>query len=168
MLEKGLWAEPAGAYAILALLALALLGAAMTPGGLRNRARRGRRMLAGAVLFGAALSLLWPQLRKRSAFDAAVIADQRTVMGDWTHGIDTLTMEEGGAYRCRGVQCTGVGSRGTWSFGTDGALTLRWSDGHEVPWRVVTYHGRHRLALLPLPDDRDSWTGRLLYQRVRE
>ena len=60
MLHDGLWADPRGDYAILALLALGILGAAMAPGGLRDRPRRTRRLLAAAALVGAALSLLWP------------------------------------------------------------------------------------------------------------
>ena len=62
MIEPRLWAEPGGAYAILALLVLGALGAMMAPGGWRDRSRLTRRLVAASVLVGAALSLLWPQI----------------------------------------------------------------------------------------------------------
>lgn len=55
MTWNGLWADPRGAYAILALLAFAMLGATMAPGGLRDWPRRSSRIVAGAVRVGALL-----------------------------------------------------------------------------------------------------------------
>jgi len=167
MLGRGLWAEPRGAYAILVLLVLAVLGAALAPGGLRNRARRSRRLLAGAVLVGAALSLLWPQLERGSALDIQPgTPGDSGVTGLWADGGDTLAFDAAGSYRCRGAFCLGVGHEGTWRLERDGSLVARWSDGHEVPWRVVTYHGRPRLALLPLSSDGSGYEGRLVFRRV--
>ncbi len=168
-MERPLWAEPRGAYAILLLLVLAVLGAALAPGGLRDRSRNGKRIFAGAVLVGAALSLLWPQLRARPALSAdPAVPSAATVIGAWVDGADTLAIADGGTYQCRGERCLGVGTRGTWTLAREGDLVMRWSDGHEVPWRVVTFHGRHRLALLPLPPGEQGWVGRLVFQRVGE
>lgn len=169
MLERGLWAEPGGAYAIIALLVLALFGAAISPGGLRNRARLSTRLIGAAVLVGAAMSLLWPQLRSGAAFTVEpTVPAPFAVVGVWVDGTDTVHFDSLGSYRCSGDNCTGMGTKGTWTLGRDGALVARWNDGHEVPWRVVTYNGHHRLALLPLPPEGNGWEGRLLYRRVDE
>ena len=167
MLHDGLWADPRGAYAILALLTLALLGAAIAPGGLLNRARRTRRLIAAAVLVGAALSLLWPQLRRPHALvDNPVVLSAAQLAGAWVDGADTLELRADGAYLCRGQLCTGFGDRGDWSRAADGSLIVRWRDGHQVPWRVVTYHGRYRLGLMPSRDAGASWEGRLSFEKV--
>ena len=169
MVDRGLWAEPRGAYAILALLALAILGATMAPGGLRDRTRLSTRIVGGTVLLGAALSLLWPQLRHRPALTVdPSVPPPAAVVGAWADGTDTLRFDAGGSYTCAGERCTGVGPGGTWTLAANGALLVRWRDGHDVPWRVVTYHGRHRLALLPLPADGKDYEGRLFFHRVGE
>jgi hypothetical protein len=121
------------------------------------------------VLFGAALSLLWPQLRRSPALAVdASIPPASAVIGSWADGADTLRFDAAGTYACAGERCTGVGLGGTWALAPDGALMVRWRDGHDVPWRVVTYHGRHRLALLPLPPEAKDYEGRLVFQRVGE
>jgi hypothetical protein len=162
-----MWADPRGAYAILALLVLAILGATLAPRGLRDRRRSTRRLVAAAVLFGAALSLLWPQLtRPRALEDHPPLPDLAWMYGTWRDGADTLELSSDGAYRCRAGGCTGFGARGKWERHEDGVLIARWSDGHEVPWRIVRYNGRYRLALLPARDAGATWEGRLAFERV--
>ncbi len=164
---NSLWADPRGAYAILGLLALGILGASMAPGGLRDGPRRSRRLIAAAVLVGAALSLLWPHFTRGRALDAnPVSAPSTQLAGAWLDGIDTLRLGSDGRYTCNGPRCTGFGARGTWSTGDGASLTARWSDGHVVTWRVVTYNGRYRLALLPEGDVAAAWEGRLYFERV--
>ena len=162
-----MWADPQGAYAILGLLLLGIIGAAIAPGGLRDRPRRTRRLIAAAVLVGAALSLLWPQLMRRGALVVDPVAlSALQLAGSWADGGDTLELHADGAYLCRGTRCTGFGSKGTWTREADGSLTARWSDGHQVPWRVVTYHGRYRLGLVPARDAGASWEGHLSFEKV--
>ena len=131
-----MWADPQGAYAILGLLLLGIIGAAIAPGGLRDRPRRTRPL------------------------------SELQLAGSWADGGDTLELHADGAYLCRGTRCTGFGSKGTWTREADGSLTARWSDGHQVPWRVVTYHGRYRLGLVPARDAGASWEGHLSFEKV--
>ena len=167
MLHDGLWADPRGAYAILALLTLAVLGAAITPGGLLNRARRTRRLIAAAVLVGAALSLLWPQLsRSHALVDNPVVLSAAQLAGAWVDGADTLELRADGAYLCRGQHCMGFGDRGSWSRTGDGSLIARWSDGHQVPWRVAMYRGRYRLGLMPAHGAGASWEAHLSFVKL--
>lgn len=169
MTMNALWADPRGAYAILALLALAVLGAAIAPGGLFARRRRASRIVAAAVLVGAALSLVWPQLTRGRALDAnPASAATLALAGTWRDGSDTLVLLSDGAYGCAGVRCTGFGARGTWRRGGDALLVARWSDGREVPWNIVTYRGRYRLALLPERGGDTAWEGRLFYERLAQ
>ena len=165
----GLWADPQGAYAILALLVLAVLGAAIAPGGLRAHSRRTRRLIAATVLVGAALSLLWPQLTRRPALvENPAMLSATELAGMWIDGADTLELRADGGYICRGARCTGVGDKGTWTREPDGSLTARWSDGHQVVWRVVTYRGRYRLGLLPARSAGASWEGRLSFEKTQQ
>ena len=167
MIQQGPWAEPRGAYAILALLALGALGATMTPGGWRNRSRRSRRVIAVAVLLGAALSLLWPQFTRERALDLNPgLPNMTQITGTWRDGRDTLVLLRDGTYACRSAQCTGFGSAGTWSGATNGSLVARSRDGKEVRWHIVTYHGRYRLAMLPDRDAGATWEGQLSFERI--
>jgi hypothetical protein len=167
MSHPSLWADPSGAYAILALLVLAVLGATLAPGGLRNRHRTSRRLIAGAVLVGAALSLLWPQLTRRRALEEQPpVPKLSQLAGTWRDGTDTLELRSDGLYRCRGAACTGFGANGTWTHDSTGVLIARWSDGHTVPWRIVRYNGRYRLALLPSRDAGATWDPRLAFERI--
>ncbi|MEO8620882.1 MAG: hypothetical protein ABI625_07445 [bacterium] len=162
-----MWADPRGAYAILALLVLAVVGASLAPGGLRNRPRTSRRLIAGAVLVGAALSLLWPQLATRRALEEPPPSlTLSEFAGTWRDGTDTLVLGSDGVYQCRGMSCTGFGASGTWTRDSTGALVARWSDGHTVPWRIVRYHGRLRLGLRPALDAGASWEPRLAFERI--
>jgi hypothetical protein len=166
MIQSRLWADPRGAYAILALLSLAVLGAAIAPGGLRRRRGRGTRVLAATLLLGVSLALLWPQLVTRPALDVhPVVPSVAQLAGTWSDGPDTLALRADGAYTCRGARCTGFGNQGTWTRESDGSLVARWSDGHSVPWSVVMYHGRYRLALLST-DASTSWEGRLMFEKA--
>ena len=161
------WADPQGAYAILALLALAVLGAAIAPGGLRNRARGRRRIVAAAVLAGASLSLVWPQLTRPRALDEHPLVDRvETIAGTWRDGTDTLVLAADGMYTCRGARCAGFGMQGTWAIGTNGALTARSSDGLTVSWRVVKYNGRFRLGIFPSEGTGAAWESRLFFERI--
>lgn len=167
MTERTLWAEPAGAYAILALLALGAFGATLAPGGWRNRPRRARRLVAVATLLGAALSLLWPQITNHGplVLDAQA-SDVAHVAGTWRDGADTLLLARDGTYTCRGTGCTGFGAAGTWGRAPDGSMIAHWRDGHTVPWRVVLYRGRYRLALLPEPNSGATWERQLSFERI--
>jgi hypothetical protein len=161
------WFDPSGAYAILALLMLGIIGATMAPGGLRDKPRRATRIVAGAVLVGAALSLLWPQIITRPALEAdPVVPAAAQLAGLWLDGPDSLELRSDGAYACRGTWCTGFGAKGQWSREADGTLIARWSDGHSVPWRVVLYRGRYRLGLMPAPAAGARWEGRLSFEKV--
>jgi hypothetical protein len=163
----GLWADPRGAYAILALLLLGVLGAAIAPGGLRDKSRRTRRLIAAAVLLGAALTLLWPQFVARPALDVnPVMPALAQLAGPWSDGPDTLQLRADGTYTCHGVRCTGVGAQGSWTREVDGSLISRSSDGHSVPWRVVLYRGRYRLALVPPVGSGATWEGRLMFEKA--
>ncbi|MEO8333422.1 MAG: hypothetical protein ABI664_00520 [bacterium] len=167
MLETRLWADPRGAYAILALLSLALVGAAIAPGGLRRRRGRGTRVLAATLLVGASLALVWPRLMARPALDVhPVVPGVAQLAGTWSDGPDTLDLRANGDYRCQGVRCTGFGRVGTWTRQPDGTLIAQWSDGHRVPWNLVMYHGRYRLALLPPTGEEPSWEGRLMFEKA--
>lgn len=162
-----MWADPRGAYAILALLLLGILGAAMAPGGLRDKPRRTTRILAAAVLVGAALSLLWPRFVRRPALDVSpVVPAVAQLAGAWTDGPDTLELRADGSYSCRGARCTGFGDKGSWTREPGGSLIARWSDGHSVPWRIVMYHGRYRLGLMPAKDGGATWEGRLSFEKA--
>lgn len=162
-----MWFDPRGAYAILALLMLGVIGATMAPGGLRDRPRRTTRIVAGAVLVGAALSLLWPQIVQRPVLEAdPVVPEAAQLAGLWLDGPDTLELRSDGAYACRGARCTGFGAKGRWTREADGSLSAHWSDGHSVPWRVVLYHGRYRLGLMPATGVGATWEGRLLFEKV--
>ncbi|MEP7001526.1 MAG: hypothetical protein ABI969_13660 [bacterium] len=162
-----LWADPRGAYAVLALLALALIGATMAPGGLRSRRRGSRRIIATAVLIGVALSLLWPQYTRRRALEEQPpVPNLSQLAGTWRDGTDTLELRSDGLYRCRGTACTGFGAHGTWTHDATGALVARWGDGHTVAWRIVRYNGRYRLGLLPARDAGATWEPRLVFERV--
>ncbi|MES2179586.1 MAG: hypothetical protein V4550_17130 [Gemmatimonadota bacterium] len=161
------WAEPQGAYAILALLSLGVLGATLAPGGWRDRRRRAARIVASSVLVGVALSLVWPRLTVPAVaeLDASTLPAER-IAGVWRDGVDTLRLAQQGTFECRGVKCSGFGARGTWSRESDGTLLVRWSDGHTVPWRIVEYHGRLRLGLKPPPHAGAAWEGHLSFERV--
>ena len=160
-----MWADPGGGYAILILLVLGVLGAALAPGGLRNRQRAPQRIVAAALLIGAALTLLWPSLSARMTSRAAT-AGTTSVAGIWVYGVDTLSMDARGTYVCRGAGCVGFGPRGTWHLGDDGRLVARWNDGHEVSWSVVRYNGRDRLGLTPAPGAGATWESGLTFMRV--
>ncbi|MEP6732945.1 MAG: hypothetical protein ABJE10_20045 [bacterium] len=167
MIQTRLWADPHGAYAIMALLVLAVLGAAIAPGGLRDRPRRMRRVVAAALLAGAALSLMWPQLvRKPALVVNPIVPSVAQLSGRWIDGADTLELRTDGAYACGGLKCTGFGAKGSWTREVDGSLIAHWSDGHSVPWRVVLYHDRYRLALAPSKDDGATWEGRLSFEKM--
>ena len=165
MIQSRLWADPRGAYAILALLSLAVLGAAIAPGGLRRRRGRRTRVAAAALLAATSLALLWPQLADRPVLDVhPVVPSVAELSGRWSDGPDTLDLRADGAYTCRGTRCTGFGPQGTWTRGDSGSVVARWTDGHTVPWSVVMYRGRYRLALLPT-DANASWEGRLMFEK---
>ena len=161
-----MWADPGGGYAILILLVLGVLGAALAPGGLRNRQRAPQRIVAGALLVGAALTLLWPSLRARLLGKRGETRGTASVAGVWTFGVDTLSLDPHGAYVCRGAACAGFGQRGTWRMGDDGRLVARWSDGHEVSWSFARYNGRDRLGLTPTPGAGATWESGLTFMRV--
>jgi hypothetical protein len=163
----GLWADPHGAYAILALLVLGILGAAIAPGGLRDKPRRTTRIIAAALLLGAALSLLWPQFVTRPVLDVnPAMPAVAQLAGTWNDGPDTLQLRTDGTYSCRGVRCTGFGAQGTWTRDAGGSLVARTNDGHSVPWRVVMYRGRYRLALMPSGTSGATWEGRLTFEKA--
>ena len=159
-----MWADPGGGYAILLLLLLGVLGATLAPGGLRNRQRAPQRLLAAALLVGAALTLLWPSVRDRVLRGRATPRAETPVAGLWTYDVDTLSIDASGSYACRGTACAGFGQRGTWRRGDDGRLLVRWVDGHEVSWRVVRYNGHDRLGLTPAAGA--TWDSGLTFTRV--
>ena len=158
-----MWAEPGGGYAILLLLLLGAVGATMAPGGLRNRKRAPQRLLAAALLVGAASTLLWPSLRDRLA-SRRTATHAATPVGIWIYGVDTLSVDANGSYACGGQACAGFSQRGTWRLGNDGRLLVRWADGHEVSWRVVRYNGHERLGLTPSAGA--TWDSGLSFMRV--
>jgi hypothetical protein len=160
-----MWADPGGGYAILLLLVLGVLGAALAPGGLRDRQRAPQRIIAAALLVGLALTLVWPSLRARLAKRRAVSPGSR-VAGLWVDGVDTLSLDPNGSYTCHGAACTGVGQSGTWRVGDDGRLVVRWDDGHEVSWSIVRYNGHDRLGLSPTPGVGATWSSGLSFMRV--
>ena len=161
------WADPRGAYAILALLALAVFGATLAPGGLRNRARGRRRIVAAAVLVGASLSLVWPQLTRSRALDEyPLVEGVGMIAGTWRDGTDTLVLAADGTYECRGARCAGFATKGTWALESNGTLAARSNDGRTVPWRVVRYNGRLRLGIFPSDGTGASWESHLLYERI--
>ena len=143
---------------------LAVLGAAIAPGGLRRRRGRGTRVVAATLLAAASLALLWPQLVRRPALDVhPTVPAVAQLAGTWSDGPDTLELRADGAYACRGARCTGFGSRGTWTRESDGSVVARWSDGHTVPWSVVTIStATTYLARTDCPANGDSvsWEGR--------
>lgn len=161
-----MWADPGGGYAILILLVLGVLGAALAPGGLRNRQRAPQRIVAAALLVGAALTLLWPSLRARVIGKRAEAGGTTSAAGVWTYGVDTLSLNGRGDYVCRGAACAGFGQHGTWRMGDDGRLVAKWSDGREVSWSVVRYNGRERLGLTPAPGAGATWESGLTFMRV--
>lgn len=161
-----MWADPGGGYAILILLVLGVLGATLAPGGLRNRQRAPKRMVAAALLVGAALTLLWPSLRARVVMERPAAARKSDVAGLWLYGVDTLSLARNGSYACRGAACAGFGRRGTWQLGDEGRLLARWNDGHEVSWRLVRYNGHDRLGLTPAPGGGATWDSGLTFMRV--
>jgi uncharacterized membrane protein YbhN (UPF0104 family) len=160
--------DPRGlAIAVLALLALALLGASL------GRARFGGgkgtrvRIFAGALIMAAAALLARTGWRSRGAVDLSPsLPTLAAVAGEWRDGSDTVTFD-GNGYRCRGVKCTGLGPSGQWSRVGPHGVVARWADGHEVTWRIVRYKGELRLALLPLEGDVGSVDGRLFYTKVQ-
>ncbi|MEP6621479.1 MAG: hypothetical protein ABJE47_19285 [bacterium] len=167
MIEQNLWAEPRGAYAILALLALGALGATLAPGGLRNPRRIAQRLVAGSVLVGAALSLLWPQITGHRTMELdPAIDDVGQLAGKWRDGADTLSLNTDGTYSCHGSRCNGFGPQGTWTRAADGAIVVRSRDGHDVPWRVVRYRGRLRLAMLPDRSAGATWDAQLSFEHL--
>ena len=159
-----MWADPGGGYAILLLLLLGVLGATLAPGGLRNRQRAPQRLLAAALLVGAASTLLWPSERDRVLRGRATARAETPVAGLWIDDADTLSIDASGSYACRGTACVGFGQRGTWRRGDDGRLLVRWADGHEVSWRVVRYNGHDRLGLTPAAGA--TWDSGLTFTRV--
>ncbi len=123
-------------------------------------------MVAATLLAGASLALLWPQLTDRPALDVhPVVPAVAQLAGTWSDGPDTLELRADGAYTCRGTRCTGFGTQGTWIRAPNGSVVARWRDGHTVPWSIVMYHGRYRLALLP-SDAATSWEGRLMFEKA--
>jgi hypothetical protein len=161
-----MWADPSGGYAILVLLLLGVLGATLAPGGLRNRQRAPQRLLAAALLVGAALTLLWPSLRGRVARERPVATGGTRVAGLWVYGVDTLSLDTNGTYSCRGAACAGFAQHGTWRYDSGGRIVARWADGHEVSWRIVRYNGRDRLGLVPTPGADATWNAGLSFMRV--
>jgi hypothetical protein len=161
-----MWADPGGGYAILILLALGALGATLAPGGLCNRQRAPQRLLAAALLLGAALTLLWPSLRARMLRQRTSAAGTANVTGLWIYDVDTLSLNPDGTYTCRGAACAGFAARGTWRLGEGGRLVARWDDGHDVSWRMVRYNGRDRLGLSPARGAGATWASGLSFMRV--
>ena len=159
-----MWADPGGGYAILILLLLGVLGATLAPGGLRSRARAPQRLVAAALLVGAALTLLWPSLRARLRPHHSADVDTSRMAGLWTYETDTLSLDRDGRYSCRGAACTGLSSRGTWRVDADGRLIARASDGHDISWRIVRYNGRDRLGMSPSAGA--TWDAPLTFGRV--
>jgi len=157
---------PRGGYAILALLVLGVLGATLAPGGIRNRQRAPQRLLAAALLVGAAMSLLWPSLRSYVVKSGEPVTSPASPTGVWVYDADTQSLEANGSYACRGVACTGLGPRGTWRVTADRRLIVRWNDGREVSWRIVRYNGRDRLGLSPTPGTGATSDAGLTFARV--
>jgi hypothetical protein len=155
------------AIALLLVLALAAYGATLAPGGWRDPARRPARLVAAALLAGAAIALAWPALFARRGVDLRpVIRSDADLVGAWREGADTLELRPDGSYRCAGPRCTGVGPSGRWRRYDGTWLETRWADGHRVAWRVVGYRDRLRLALWP-EDGTREWDGQLFFGRER-
>src|SRR3954463_2845683 len=106
-----MWADPGGGYAILVLLLLGVLGATLAPGGLRNPQRAPQRLLAGTLLVGVALTLLWPSLRARTRGGTPAGTSAASAAGLWVYGLDSLSLQANGSYSCRGTTCTGFAQR---------------------------------------------------------
>jgi hypothetical protein len=158
-----------GAAAILVLLALALFGATLRPGGWSAASARGRRAraTATALLGGIAIAIAWTAVSARRAIDLhPSIGGTSELVGEWRDGAETVTFGGDGTYRCRGVRCLGVGPSGTWRRTGDNSIAVRWTDGHRVEWSVVGYHGKYRLALLPSDGNIEQWDGRLFFERA--
>jgi hypothetical protein len=159
--------DPFGlAIALLVLLGLALLGATLAPARFGGGKGRRTRIVAAALILGAAIALGWMGRRSWGRVDLTPsLPALAAVAGDWRDGSDSVTFD-GMGYRCRGV-CTGLGQSGNWErVGRYGVVT-RWADGHVVTWRLVRYKGDLRLALLPLEGDVGSVDGRLYYTKVQ-
>ena len=154
------------AVALLLLLALAHLGATLAPGRWGPRERWRSKVVASALIGGAALALVWPDVRYQVGLDLAPRLPPITVFGEWRDGADTVNFLSG-RYECRGPRCTGLSHAGQWERVGRYGMRVRWSDGHEVTWRIVGYRGRLRLALLPLEGDVGPIDGRLYYAKVQ-
>ena len=154
------------AAALLLLLALAHIGATLAPGRWGERERWRSKVAASVLVGGAAVALMWPDIRYRTSLDLAPRLPGVTVFGEWRDGADTVNFGSNG-YECRGPRCTGLGRAGQWDRIGRYGLRVRWSDGHEVTWRIVGYKGRLRLALLPLQGDVGPIDGRLYYAKVQ-
>jgi hypothetical protein len=158
-----------GALAILVLLALALFGATLAPGGLRGASprRRRARSTAAGLLGGIAIAIAWTAVTARRAIDLhPSIGSTSELVGEWRDGADTANFLGDGSYRCRGERCLGLGPSGTWQRSGDDGITVQWSNGHRVEWYVVGYHGKYRLALLPADGNTKQWDGRLFFERA--
>jgi hypothetical protein len=154
------------ALALLLLLALAHLGATLAPGRWGWREQSRSRMIASAVFVALAVVMTWPGVRRRVGLDLEPpLPPVATVHGEWRDGSDTVNFGSG-RYECRGTRCTGMSYAGEWERVGRYGVRVRWSDGHEVVWRIVGYKGRLRLALLPLEGDVGPIDGRLYYAKV--
>ena len=156
------------AIGLLIMLALALFGATLAPGRWAVRERWRTRAAAAAIIAGVALAFGWNSLSARRAIDLSPrLPEPNPVAGEWRDGGATVTFEPGDRYVCRGVPCTGMGTQGAWRRVGPYGVVVRWNDGHEVTWRIVTYRGDFRLGLLPLEGDVGPMDGRLFYTKVQ-
>ena len=160
--------DPLGlGLALLALVALALFGATLAPGRFRVAERWRTRTIAAALIAGVAIALIWDARSVGTGVDLAPASVSASmVAGEWRDGNDTVTFR-GSGYECRGTRCTGMGDAGRWDRVGRYGVRVRWTDGHEVTWRIVGYKGQLRLALLPLEGDVGPIDGRLYYVKVQ-
>ena len=160
--------DPLGlGLALLALLALALFGSTLAPGRFQITERWRTRTIAAALIAGVAIALIWNARSVGAGVDLAPASvSTAAVPGEWRDGNDTVTFR-GSDYECRGPRCTGMSHAGRWQRVGQYGVRVRWSDGHEVTWRIVGYKGQLRLALLPLEGDVGPIDGRLYYAKVQ-